>query len=721
LRIKKLSLVLSLLVFAVIGGSSLDATNDANPKGAFRKGRRLYKKSDYIQAAPFLKEAYNLDPENAKYAYMLGRSVFEGDQPAQALSYFVAAYNLDQGVSEDINYYLGRSMHLNLLFEDAITHYQADLSRLDPESWVYDDTQMRIEQCKNAPKTIKKVVNYKVENLGEYVNTPYPEYSSTFSNDYQYMIFTTRKPRKVKQLSRRRYHVEDINEEVYEANYSNGTWIKSKLFRKPIPTWTHDASINLSEDGNTLIYYVDNRNNGDIYISKRDGDEWGKRMSIGENVNTKDYTECSAFITADGKTLYWVSNKPDGQGHKDMYKSTLDAGGKWSEGTNLGSKVNTAYDEDAPFVTPDGKKLYFSSRGHNSMGGFDLFMCELQPDGSWGAPENLGTPINSVGDDIYLVWKNGSKGFYFSSDRPGGYGEKDIYFASPFTPADNKEATIVAGTVLDKATGKPVAAEVKLLDKNTNEVLGTATTKPENGGKYSFQLPTAGQEYKLEIKVEAGEGVIPVASEVGKYNVVSGSIKDALDNRPLDAVVELVDPATGKTVDMMPTNPKTGNYMFPVQSGKKYTIRVKANEYLPYVEDFSVAASGQLESHYEEIAMQKLTEANKIVITWQFFDVDKHLIKADYIKDLENVVNVMNKVPNMKLNIIGHTDSDADEKYNQELSENRAKSVAKYLTDRGIDPMRINTSGMGETMPIYPNDNPESKRYNRRVELYIIE
>jgi outer membrane protein OmpA-like peptidoglycan-associated protein len=158
-----------------------------------------------------------------------------------------------------------------------------------------------------------------------------------------------------------------------------------------------------------------------------------------------------------------------------------------------------------------------------------------------------------------------------------------------------------------------------------------------------------------------------------------------------------------------------------VQSGKKYMIRVKANEYLPYYEDFSVAATGQLVSHYEEIAMQKLTEANKLVITWQFFDTDKHLIKADYIKDLENVVTVMNKVPNMKLNIIGHTDSDADEAYNQELSENRAKSVAKYLTDRGIDPLRLNTSGMGETMPIYPNDSPESKKWNRRVELFIIE
>jgi hypothetical protein len=273
---------------------------------------------------------------------------------------------------------------------------------------------------------------------------------------------------------------------------------------------------------------------------------------------------------------------------------------------------------------------------------------------------------------------------------------------------------------LDRQTGNPVAAEVKLLDKATNEMIASTTTTV-NDSKYRFILPATGQEYKIEVKVDQAMGVNPVASEVGKYNVVSGTIKDAVNNNPLDAVVELIDPATNKVIDQMPTNPKTGNYMFPVQSGKKYMIRVKANEYLPYYEEFNVAPTGQLVSHYEEIALQKLTEANKLVITWQFFDVDKHLIKVDYIKDLENVISVMNKVPNMKLNIIGHTDSDASEEHNLELSENRAKSVAKYLTDRGIDPKRLNTSGMGEAMPIYPNDSPESKKWNRRVELYIIE
>jgi tetratricopeptide (TPR) repeat protein len=718
---KKLYAILGLL--AIIG-TSIPApafAKEGNPKPSYRHGKRFYKKSDYIKAIPFLKAAYNLDPENAKYAYMLGRSVFEAGEPGAAMPYLVAAYNADQGVAEDINYYLARAMHQNLQFEEASNFYQADLQRLDPETWLYTDTQMRIQQCKNGPKTVKKVVNFKIENLGEFVNTAYPEYSSTFSDDYTYMIYTTRRPRKVKQIARRKYHVDDINEEVYEAQYIKGEWKKSKLFIKPIPKWTHDASIKLAQGGNTLIYYVDNRNRGDVYVSELNNGKWTKRVSIGDNINTKEYNEPSVFIADGGQTLYWVSDKPGGKGMKDMYVSKKEADGTWGVGNNMGDAINTSFDEDSPFVSADGKKLYFSSRGHNSMGGYDLFVSNKLPDGSWGKPENLGMPLNSVGDDIYLVWKDGADGFYFSSDRPGGYGEKDIYYAHPFTPEEMPNTTIVAGTIMDRETGKPVAAEVKLIDVATNEVLGTTNTTARDG-KYRFVLPACGTEYKIDVKVDEGQpSTGPVATTVGKYNVVSGRITDAVTDFPLDAVVELIDGSTEEVIDQMPTNPRTGNYMFPVESGKAYLIRVKANEYLPYYEEFNVAPSGKLISHYEDIGLQKLTEANKLVITWQFFDVDKHLIKSDYIKDLENVVTVMNKVPTMKLNIIGHTDSDATEDHNQELSENRAKAVAKYLTDRGIDPFRLNISGMGESMPLYPNTTIESKRWNRRVELYIIE
>lgn len=699
-------------IVILLGGLPASASNNRPAKKAYRKGKRYVKRKDYIKSVPFLKEATNLDPENAWYNFLLGKSQFEGDRPAAALPYLVRAYNLDRSIHEDLDYYLARALHANEKFEDAIVHYESDMQRYEEGSSDYIDTQMRIEQCKNGPSVLEIKEFYKVENLGDFVNTEYPEYAATFAENYTYMIFTSRRPRSVAQQSKRRWHVRDINEEVYEARLVDGTWMKSRLFSRPIPKLMHDASVAITEDGQNMLYYLA-RNNGDIYISNNEDGKWSKRESIGSNINSKDFNEPHAFLTDAGETLVWVSDKDGGEGLKDIYISKRQDDGTWSEGVSIGDQINTPYDDDAPYVTPDGQFLYFSSRGHNSMGGYDLFRCSRQGDG-WSAPENLGVPINSVGDDIYFVSELGTDGFYYSSDRPGGFGEKDIYHAYPYIPEET--ATIVAGKVMDRKTMAPVAAEVTLVDKGSGKVLGTAQTKED--GSYRFMLPECGKEYNLDVKVDAAVGDAIV--ETGEYNVVTGFVKDAISDKPLDAVVELIDPETEKVLATLGTNPKTGNYMLPVRSGQKYMVRVNSNEYLPYYEEFSVEPNGEVVAHSHEIGLQRKNEANKLVITWQFFDHDKDIIKKDYYKDLDHVVDVLNQVPQMKLNIIGHTDGDGSESYNQSLSEKRAAAVAEYLTEKGISKERLNVTGMGESMPIYDNSSAEFKKWNRRVELFII-
>lgn len=670
-------------------------------------------RSDYIKSIPFLKEATNLDPENAWYQYLLGKAYFEGDRPQQALPYLIKAYNLDRTVHKDLEFYMARSMHFNHHFEDAITHYQSDLQRYEEGSSDYIDTQMRIKQCQNAPAIIEKEKYYKVENLGEYVNSEYPEYAATFSDNYTYMIFTSRRPRKVSQMARRRYHVRDIHEEVYEASKVDGNWAKTKLFSRPIPQATHDASIAMSEDGSSLLYYIARRN-GDIYVSFNEDGKWSKRESIGENINTRDYNEPHAFLTDNGETLIWVSDKEGGKGFKDIYVSKKGEDGNWDEGVSISDDINSEYDEDAPYVSPDGQYLYFSSRGHNSMGGYDLFRCKREGSG-WGKPENLGYPINSVGDDIYFIQENGTEGFFYSSDRPGGFGEKDIYYAYPFIPEEIQ--TIIAGNVMTREGDKPLAAEVSLIDKGSGEIIETTNTNPSDGS-YRFMTVECGKEYDIDVKVDAPDG--PAIVKTGQYNVVTGFIKDAITSAPLDGQVELIDLETNKVIEQIKTNPETGAYLLPVQSGARYMLRAKSNEYLTYYEEFSVSPSGEIEAHSHEIGMQKQTEAEKLVINWEFFDHDKDVIKREYYKDLDHVVDVMNKIPEIRLNVIGHTDSDGSDSYNQGLSERRAEAVAEYLTEKGIQSRRLNVSGMGESMPIYDNSNKELKKWNRRVELYII-
>ncbi len=691
----------------------LDAQKNKPAKRAYRQGKRLISKSDYIKSIPFFKEATNLDPENAWYQYLLGKAYFEGDRPQEALPYLIKAYNLDRSVHSDLEFYLARSMHFNHLFEEAITHYRSDMQRYEEGSVDYMDSEMRIKQCQNAPDVVENAKYYKVENLGEYVNSEYPEYAATFSDNYSYMIFTSRRPRKVKQIAERRYHVRDVNEEVYEATKVDGQWTKTKLFSRPIPQVTHDASIAMSEDGSSLLYYVARRN-GDIYVSYNEDGKWSKRESIGENINTRDYNEPHAYLTDGGETLIWVSDKEGGKGLKDIYVSKKNESGEWGEGVGIGDDINTEYDEDAPYVTPDGQYLYFSSRGHNSMGGYDLFRCKREGSG-WGKPENLGYPINSVGDDIYFIQENGTEGFFYSSDRPGGFGEKDIYHAFPFIPEEIQ--TIIAGSVLTRDGDNPLAAEVSLIDKVSGKVIETTNTNPSDGS-YRFMTVECGKEYDIDVKVDAAGG--PAVVKTGQYNVVTGFIKDAITNAPLDGQIELIDPETNKVLEQIKTNPETGNYLLPVQSGARYMLRAKSNKYLTYYEEFSVSPSGEIEAHSHEIGMQKQTDAEKLVINWEFFDHNKDVIKREYYKDLDHVVEVMKKIPEIRLNVIGHTDGDGSDSYNQGLSERRAEAVAEYLTEKGIESKRLNVSGMGESMPIYDNSNKDLKKYNRRVELYII-
>lgn len=707
---------LLLISFLVITALPAQAQDKASNR-AFRQGNVYYKRSDFIGAIPYLKEAHNLAPDNASYAFMLGKSVFLGDQPREALKYLTAAYNLDRTIDKDIDYFLARSLHHNGFFSEAITHYESDIANYSgKDEWRKVDNQSRIFQCQNAASMGAETQPYQIKNLGEFVNSAYPEYAATYSAGYDYMIFTTRRPRKIKQMARRRYHAEDINEEVYEASLVNGEWVRSRIFSKPIPRWQHDASIALSPDGKTLIYYIDRRNNhGDVYVSTKGEDgKWSKRASIGSNINSKAFNEPSVAFSYDGQTLFWVSDRDGGAGMKDIYVSTKDASGVWGEGRNL-SQLNSPWDDDAPFISADGKSLYFSSRGHNSIGGYDIFVSKLQPNGEWGKPENLGIPINSYGDDIYFVKQDGGEGFYFTSDRPGGYGEKDLYYGGPAQIEAKPNTTVVAGRVSDQISKDPLIAEVSLVDTKTGKTLATTTTDAQ--GRYRFQLPNCGQEYQVNVAVPAGRAEPLV--ETGSYHVVSGRVEDAFTSIPLGSIVELVDPVTGDVVETANTNPATGSYLFLVESGRKYMIRARSQEYLPFYEDFSVTAKGEIESHYDIIGLQKQNEPNKIVITWQFFDTDKYVIKPGYLGDLDNVVAVLKKVPSMNLNIIGHTDSDASEEYNLKLSEGRAKSVADYLVSKGVEASRLNTAGLGESMPIYPNEG-ETKKWNRRVELYLI-
>ena len=222
----------------------------------------------------------------------------------------------------------------------------------------------------------------------------------------------------------------DYNEDIFISKKVNGVWQKPTAI-DGLNTIGNDAALALSPDGKQLFIFKAKGDNGDIYVCKREGSNYSAPEKLAGEVNS-DYWEGSVSISTDQQKLYFASSRPGGSGGKDLYVATKKEDGSWGNVTNLGTKINTSYDEDAPFISPDGRTLIFSSEGHNSIGDFDLFTSSLDlKDGSWQAPKNLGYPVNTTDDDLFYVLSPDGKRGYFSSARDGGKGDQDLYVVEP--------------------------------------------------------------------------------------------------------------------------------------------------------------------------------------------------------------------------------------------------------------------------------------------------
>ena len=286
-------------------------------------------------------------------------------------------------------------------------------------------------------------------------------------------------------------------EDVFISTLVEENWTTPEPIGPNINTKMHDAAIALSPDGQKLfIYKSTNKDKGDIFMSSLNGSDWGVPQRLGKTINTK-YWEGSVSISADGNTLYFASEKPGGFGGRDIYVSRKLPNGEWGPAENMGPKINTQYNDDAPFIHPDGITLFFSSEGHNSIGGYDV-MYTVYKNGMWDDPINLGYPLNTTEDDIYYVISaDGEKG-YFSSNRKGGYGQQDIFVATPGFLGQKPVLALVFGVV--SANNKPANATISVSNNETGENVGTYQSNSATG-KYLIAL-TPGVNYKVAFEFE---------------------------------------------------------------------------------------------------------------------------------------------------------------------------------------------------------------------------
>ncbi|MBK7288132.1 MAG: PD40 domain-containing protein [Flavobacteriales bacterium] len=262
-----------------------------------------------------------------------------------------------------------------------------------------------------------------VMNVGNAVNTISSEYGALLDPDGE-LFFTARREGttggKINKVNNNWF------EDIYGSRWEANGWSVPEPVPEPLNGPRNDATVSLSPDGKQMILYRDEKDGGDLYVSERTGNGWTSPVPLPASVNSSAQ-ESSAWRTADGKWLYFVSSREGGLGGSDVYRSSWDeAAGDWGTAENLGPDINTMYDEEGVFLPTDGNTLYFASQGHTSMGGYDLFKSELR-NGKWSKPENLGWPINSPGDDQFLVLSADGATGYFNSVRSGGMGGDDIY------------------------------------------------------------------------------------------------------------------------------------------------------------------------------------------------------------------------------------------------------------------------------------------------------
>jgi outer membrane protein OmpA-like peptidoglycan-associated protein len=386
---------------------------------------------------------------------------------------------------------------LNSIVKDTIGVVKTDTLKPVIETKAPVNTTVADNKSINGSAS-KDSVSIIIKNIGDEVNSPFPDYAPIISADGSMMIFTSKQPIGIKDSLKKSNRMENVFVSYY--NDSLDKWTPSELLSTETVNQPkrNNSAIALSNDGQRLLLYK-GEPDGNIYASSLVGKDWAMPLVLPNPINSPRH-ETSASIAPDGRTLYFVSDRKGGKGKLDIWMCKQDRRGNWGEAKNLGAEINTDEDEEGVFIHPDGKTLYFSSEGHDTRGGFDIFKSTLV-NGKWTKAVNIGEPINTPGDDLYFVLTADGKTGYYASGRPGGYGDKDIYKITFNYPEDKKNEsglTLFKGVVIDYDSFQPLEAEMDIIDNDSNEVI-TSIKSNSVTGKFLISLP-AGKNYGIAVR-----------------------------------------------------------------------------------------------------------------------------------------------------------------------------------------------------------------------------
>lgn len=620
-----------------------------------KKAQKSFRYGKYENTISYYKGVLRKQPNNGPANYYVAESYRLSNRIKEAEPFYAKAGG--RGINEDsAKFYYAKSLQANAKYDEA----EKVLSELE-ESAEDDKFKSRVSREISGLKYLNQLAEkknyYRVRNL-EAVNTPFAEYAPVYSNSELYFT-SSRGNGKIYEASGTPFT------DLYKAE-TNGANVNTNTIA-PLPELINEAVINegcitFTPDGKTMIFAKGNSgkrkgtNDVDLYLTRYRNGQWSEPTPI--NINQPDSWESTPSLASDGRTLYFSSNRKGGFGGLDIYSAQMDSRGRFGKVKNLGSDINTSGDELFPYSSDNGK-LYFSSDGHPGYGMLDIFVVN-RVNGKTSI-DNLGQPVNSTGDDFGMYLFKPDRGF-FTSNREGGKGDDDIYTFVNEDPNLKVVNYYLQGitymTRKDSTREILPNTKVSLLDEE-GEVMQDFVTG--NDGKFLFRV------YENENYTLMGEtdGYI---TKRQPYTTVGKSV-------PLETLKELVTNIT-----------------------------------------------------FDTLLVLDRKERNKIfVLDNIYFGYDSADIRREAARELDKLVVLLNDNPDLKIEMSSHTDSIASEAYNLQLSQRRAESTVNYLIRKGIATDRLVAKGYGESKPIARNtnpdgsDNPAGRQKNRRTEFKILE
>lgn len=620
----------------------------------------------YKKALQKYEIAQKFNPKNAELNYKIGVCHANSTDPVLCIAYFKKAKELDPACDPFLNYYLGYAFQLEGNFDEAVKSYAAFENNYKKADNFSKFVSQRKRECASAKKAVDNPVRAWVDNVSE-LNTSQDDIAPSISTDGAELVFSSNRPN-----THTANEVGGYDQDIYSSTLSHGKWSNPARLNGTINSTSDDVVNTISYDGVKMLLHREMDGQTDIFESKLKGLDWTDPVKMSTQISNAKSNEKYGCYNDDGYKIYFTrDNEGRTNGMEVMFSAMQSKIRQDYMAATMVPTVNSKFNEGPIYMTIDGDIMYIASEGHESIGGYDIFMSR-KVSGQWSVPVNMGYPINTPYDDFFFAPTANGKFAYIASNRAGGKGGYDIYkvtfWGTEKTPVTDVEDYLLAS----------VAMPIK--------------------------------DNQIEAKVDVNKKSL---------TVFKGNTIDAISRKPVEASIEIFDNVSGKIIETFTTNSATGKFIITLNSGKNYGIAVKAPGYLFHSENFDIPMGSADALISKTIELKNIAIGSKIALRNIFFDVAKANLRPESNAELDRLVKLLQDVPKLKIEISGHTDNTGSATANEVLSQQRAEAVVTYLKAKGIDASRMTAKGYGMNSPVAPNTTEEGRQQNRRTEFEI--